>query len=234
MKKLFYYCLITIGLSSCNSNLEGVATIKGNVEGLKKGTIYLQKFDEQGNTFNLDSVIANGKGTFAFEVALQSPEILSLYLDKKDGNEFGNRILFFAEPQSMTINTHNETFDLTAKIEGSETHKYLEEYNQTLRRFGTRNTELLAEQIQALKSNNLKLADSISNISNKNKARQYLFAINYALNHKNSYIAPYIALTQSEGIQPKYLDSIYNSLSKEVSDSKYGKQLKELIEEYNK
>ncbi len=234
MKRFFLVNIMAWGLLSCQSNDENVMTVQGNVEGLKRGTIYLQRFEADGSIKNIDSVVAEGKGDFFFQVPLESPEIFGLLLSKKDNKNFENRIVFFGEAKTITINTHNETFDLTAQISGSDTQKLFEQYNQTLRKFSSKNTEYLAEQLQAIKDNNLVLADSISKLSNKNRVRQYLYSINFALNNKESYIAPYIALSQSEGIAPKYLDSIYKSLPKEIANSKYGKLLKIQVDSLQK
>lgn len=232
MKQIFITTLVLFLIVGCSQSDKDLMIVKGNVEGLKQGTIFLQNFDNQGNTHNLDSVVANGSGEFLFKVPLESPEVFCLYLDRKNNANFSNRILFFGEPKkTITIDTYNETFDLNARISGSETQKLFEEYNLTMRKFGQRNTELLAQQIQAVKDKNLQLADSILQLSNKNKIRQYLFSVNYALTHKDSYIAPYIALADGYALQRKYLDSIYNSLSDEVVNSKYGKELRKYIDE---
>ncbi len=71
--------------------------------------------------------------------------------------------------------------------------------------------------------------DSLENISNRNLQRGYAFAINYALNNKSSYIAPYVALKEIPDANTKYLDSIYSVLSPEVAASKYGKELASLL-----
>lgn len=223
------FCLVF--LVACQHSNDGkTMVVSGNVEGLKKGTLYLQRFDTQGNIVNVDSAKAKGNGLFEFKVPLESPEIFMLYLDKNNkSSEYGNRISFFAEPKHINIHTHNESFDLTAHITGSETQKYLEEYNQVIRKFSQRDTELLAQQIQAVKDKNMKKADSILQLSNNNKLREFLFSVNFALLHKDSYIAPYVALSQGYALQQKYLDSIYNSLPENVANSRYGKQLKDYI-----
>lgn len=226
MKQIFLTSIVAFTLFSCQQEGKNTMYIQGNVEGLKRGVIYLQRFDNEGNIKNIDSVVAQGKGTFSFQVPLESPEVFALHLKKEDTKNDFNRLVFFGEPKTITIDTHNETFDLTARILGSETQKLFEEYNQTIRKFNFRNTEFLGQQLQAIKDQKMTLADSIAELSRKNRIRQHLFSVNYALSNKNSYIAPYIALSESYNISPKYLDSIYKSLSKEVSESKYGKLLK--------
>ena len=74
------------------------------------------------------------------------------------------------------------------------------------------------------------MLDSLQTVSDRNVQRSVLYALNYALNNKNSYIAPYIAVKEVPNAGSVILDSIYNSLSPEVATSKYGKELGDLIE----
>ncbi|MDO4880122.1 MAG: DUF4369 domain-containing protein [Capnocytophaga sp.] len=234
MKKIILIFSTLLLIQCTEKKLEDKTMIvKGEVEGLKRGTIYLQKFDNQWNTQNIDSVIANGNGKFEFKVPLESPEIFALQLDKKETKE-PEQIIFFGEPKEININTINEKFALNAQILGSETQKQLEEYNLGLRRFFIRNTEIVAKQFSASKDKNLEVVDSLSDLAKKNEYRKHLFSVNFALNYKNSYLSPYIALTEFDFINPKYIDSIYKSLSPEVSSSKYGKMLEERLKKTEK
>jgi hypothetical protein len=54
------------------------------------------------------------------------------------------------------------------------------------------------------------------------------------LNNTDSYVAPYIAVKEVSDANLKYLDSINNSLSDDVANSKYGKELKEHIDNLKK
>ena len=67
--------------------------------------------------------------------------------------------------------------------------------------------------------------DSIEQASSNNQKRKYLFTANFALNHKDFEIAPYLALSEIKDINLKYLDTIQKSMSPKVSKSLYGKQL---------
>lgn len=234
MRKIFFIFSALFLIQCTDKKIDDKTMIvKGEVEGLKKGTIYLQKFDNQWNPIKIDSIVANGNGKFEFKINLESPEIFALQLDKKN-SEKSEQILFFGEAKEINIHTINEKFSLNAQILGSETQKQFEEYNLGLRRFIIRNTEIIAKQFSATKDNNLAMIDSLSNLAQKNEYRKHLFSVNFALNYKNSYLAPYIALTEIEFINPKYIDSIYKSLSPEVSSSKYGKMLEEHIKKQKK
>ena len=81
------------------------------------------------------------------------------------------------------------------------------------------------QKFKALKDKNFQLLDSIEQASSNNQKRKYLFTANFALNHKDFEIAPYLALSEIKDINLKYLDTIQKSMSPKVSKSLYGKQL---------
>lgn len=232
MKKIAFLASALALISCSNTEEKGTMTVEGNIDGLKKGKIFLQKY-EDGKLINLDSIEAKGNGKFTFKQKIESPEVFYIYLDlnKKEGTDFGDRLLFFGEPKTITINSKHEMFDIHAKIEGSDSQKILEEYNKNMRKFGNRNVELLELQLNAMKEQKVQEADSINNLSEKNTLRRYLYTINFAITHPDSYVSPYIALVDTPDANVKYLDSIYKVLSPEVASSKYGKELKKYIED---
>jgi hypothetical protein len=230
MKNILFMAIIGILLGSCARDTENTMTVTGNVKGLKKGMLYLQKVEDD-QLLSLDSILVEGDGRFQFKTELQSPEIFYLYLKKEDHNAINDRITFFGEPGTITITTSWDRFDTKAKIEGSKTQKKLEEFRQIMSRFNTKDLELVRARLDPKIQKDTIALDSVTQLSNKNVVRGYLYALNFALNNKDSYIAPYIALTEVADANVKYLDSIHNSLSPEVAGSKYGKELKEYLKE---
>ncbi|WP_299163956.1 DUF4369 domain-containing protein [uncultured Eudoraea sp.] len=218
-------------LTSCGTkDTENTMTVTGKVKGLKKGTLYLQHIPDTSLVV-IDSLKVEGDGNFTFKTELDSPEIFYLYLNKKDNNDVNDRITFFGEPGTITINTNWNTFDTKAKIEGSESHKKLEEYRKVMSRFNTTNLEIMRAVYDPETPKDSLTQDSIQKASDRNLRRGYLFALNFALNNKESHIAPYIALKEVPDANKIYLDSINNSLSPEVANGKYGRALQEYLEE---
>jgi hypothetical protein len=229
MKHLFYLGFITLLLISCSEDTTNTMFVTGNVKGLKKGTLYLQHVPDS-SLVTIDSLEVDGDGSFSFKTELESPEIFYLYLNKKDNNDINDRIDFFGEPGNITINTNWNTFDANAKVEGSATHKKLEEYRKTMTRFNKRSLEIMQGTMNREVPLDTNQLDSIQKLSDKNIQKGYAFALNFALNNKDSYIAPFIALTEVSDANIKYLDSINNSLTPEVAESKYGKALQNFLE----
>ena len=229
MKHLFYLGCIALLLISCSEDTTNTMFVTGNVKGLKKGTLYLQHVPDS-SLVTIDSLEVDGDGSFSFKTKLESPEIFYLYLNKKDNNDINDRIDFFGEPGTITINTNWNTFDANAKIEGSATHKKLDEYRKTMTRFNKRSLEIMQVTANGDTPLDSLQLDSIQKLSDKNIQKGYAFALNFALNNKDSYIAPFIALTEVSDANIKYLDSINNSLTPEVAESKYGKALQNFLE----
>jgi len=229
MKKCLWTLLIISLFFACKQEPDpNSMTVSGQVKGLKKGTLFLQRVQDT-LLVTLDSIQKRGDGEFSFTTILESPEIYYLYLDKEDNNEINDRITFFAEPGSIVINTTWNGFDTDAEISGSESQKKLEEYQSVMSQFNAKNLELLQAAADPEIQEDPIALDSLLNVNDSNLKREFLYTLNYALNNKDSYIAPYIAVKEASNAGAGILDSIYNSLSPEVAVSKYGQELGELL-----
>lgn len=229
MKRLAFILSLLI-VSSCakdNSNF----TLKGSIKDLKKGTVYLQRIDDT-LLVSIDSLQINGESQFELHTNLDEPEVLYLKLDK-NGEESGI-IPFFADQGITEINTTLKNFYMDAKIKGSKQQERLEEYNKMMDKFKDKNLDLIKNNLEARKSQDSSLINSSFKEYNNLILRKYLYTINYAMNNKDSEIAPYLAVSEISDANVKYLDTINNALTPEVKSSKYGKILQELISERKK
>ncbi|MFT6935061.1 MAG: hypothetical protein ACJAUQ_001454 [Maribacter sp.] len=228
MKQFLYSLSILCLVLSCAGETENTMTVSGNIKGLKKGTLYLQHLKDT-TLVTVDSLEIEGNGNFTFQTELESPEIFYLYLNKKDNNDVNDRLSFFAEPGLITIKTNWNTFDTKAKITGSKSHEKLEEYQKVMSRNNLRSLELIQLSANQNAEYSQQKLDSIELLYTRKIQRNYVYAINFAINNKDSYIAPYIAVKKIPEANIIYLDSIASVLPKEVSNSKYGKELTELL-----
>ncbi len=223
MKKIALLSLIILIVSCSNKSSDLI--VKGNVKGLKKGTIYLKKVKDT-LLVTIDSLIVNGNSEFEFKSNLESPEMFFLYLDKNSNEE--GRISFFADKGITEINTTLKNFVFDAKINGSSQQKTLEEYQKVMSRINGRNLDLIKKTFEA-KDDTVKL-NTINKEYNNLLKRKYLYTVNFAINNKDSEVAPYLALTEIYNAQIKYLDTINNVLTSKVKTSKYGKELQFFID----
>lgn len=203
--------------------------VSGRVDGLRKGTLFLQKVLDS-TLISIDSIVINGNPEFNFKTKIESPEIYYLYLNKDDGDTLNDRVMFFAEKGEITINTLLKTFESSAKVSGSENQELLQEYQKIARQFNAKNLDYIKAYINNAKSaNDSRSSDSIQKEMDKLLKRRYLYALNFAITHGDNVIAPYIALTEVSDANIKYLDTVASKLTEEVKSSKYGKLLIDLI-----
>lgn len=232
MKKLALLLVILISITSC-SEKESNLIVSGEIKGLKKGTLYLQKIDDT-SLVNIDSVVVDGDPMFSMETYIESPQIMYLYLEKVDNNTYDDRIDFFADEGEISINTKLEKFETSAEVVGSVNQEKLIEYRKMISRFNDQNLDLIKASFEAEKSQD---EDKLMEIDKKYDGllkRKYLYTVNFAINNKDHEIAPYLALSEVFDANIKYLDTIYNSLAPKVQKSKYGKELKSFLKERRK
>lgn len=229
MFKNIIVLLLVLFLASCNNSDNFYLT--GTISGLKKGTLYLQRVDDT-TLVNLDSLVVDGNPEFSFQTHLDEPQVLYLNLEKRDASDYDDRILFFAEPGEMTLTTSLKNFERQAAITGSKNQLKLEEYNEMIMKFNDQNLDLIKKSFEAQEQE--KAEDSLEFYDKKMQSlvkRRYLYTVNFALNNKDLEIAPYLAVSEIFDANVKYLDTIYNSLEKDIRKSKYGKTLKDFIQE---
>tara|TARA_R110000868_G_scaffold98706_2_gene271720 strand:- start:5807 stop:6511 length:705 start_codon:yes stop_codon:yes gene_type:complete len=233
MKKILFLSVVGLLFISCAGDTKNTMTVNGSIKGLKKGTLYLQQLQDT-ILKNIDSLEIKGNGDFSFKTEVASPDIYYLYLVKNDNNDINDRITFFGEPGNITVETSWDSFDFAATVKGSATNDKFEEYKKGMSRYNARNLELLQARFDPnLKKDSLTI-DSLIKLEDKNIYRSYAYALNFALNNKDSYVAPYIAVVEVANANVKYLDSIHKMLTPEVASSKYGMQLKKHLEEVKK
>ncbi|MFV5686122.1 DUF4369 domain-containing protein [Flavobacterium sp. GB2R13] len=234
MKKSIIAFATLLLLSSCSekeskTNLH----ITGNIKGLKKGTLYIQRIVDT-SLVAIDTINIDGSSAFESDLDLKSPEMLYLFLDRGVSNSLDNNITFFAEPGNITIETNLDSYLSGAKITGSKNNDLYQEYKKINSRFTDENLTLIEKKFNAIKNNNTKTIDSLSAKQDSNIKRKYLFATNFAINNRNYDVAPYIALSEIYDINIKYLDTIQKSMSPKVAQSLYGKKLTKYVADIKK
>lgn len=228
MKKLAFL-LFTFFLIACGEKQHDLI-VKTNIKGLKKGTVYLKKVVDT-TLMTMDSLIINGNSIFELHAPIDTPEVFYLYLDKHSAEK--DRIAFFADKGITEINTTLKNFVFDAKIKGSDQQKRLDEYQAVISKINNRNLDLIKEQFDAQKEGDTVKLKAIQKESNGALKRKYLYTVNFALNNRDSEVAPYLALSEIYDAQTKLLDTINNSLTPKVKASKYGKELQKFINEIN-
>lgn len=234
MKYAIVTLFVLLTFSACSKKeSNGNLHITGNIKGLKKGTLYIQKIVDTA-LMAIDTIEINGDSHFSSDLDIQSPEMYYLFLDRGITNSLDNNLSFFAEAGSINIETSLEYFNSDAKITGSKNQEKYEEYKKIISRFTDENLSLMEKKFNAFKNKNMKMVDSIETLQNLNLKRRYLFTTNFALNNKDSEVAPYLALSEISDINLKYLDTIQKTMSPKIAQSLYGKKLIQFYKERKK
>ncbi len=226
MRKIFAIGFLLSIVACTSGKKQGNMVVQGQISGLKKGTLYLQKMVDTA-VVSVDSVSVIGEDNFQLSDDVISSEMYYLTFDF---NNTEQKIMFFGEPGIITVNDDVQRLGVDTKIEGSENQKVYETYKRIASRFQNKQLELLEANFNAQKEENIKKSDSIRELSESYVKRRYLYTINFALQNPDSEVAAYLTLTELTNANVKYLDSINNNLSDKVKNSTYGKQLQTFID----
>ena len=226
MKKEFLIFNLLILTFSCSTN-ETKMIVSGNIDGLKKGTIYLQK-QQDSIIVSIDSILVEGNSNFKLETEINEPDIYYLYLDKNDGDSLNDIITFFGNNGKINIKTSLKNFDSSYEISGSKNTELLQEYFSIIRKFNLQNLDLLEIYYKAQIENNQTKIDSVNTQIENLIKRKYLYTLNFATNNSEFEISPYLAVSQIADANQEFLLKLYDTLPEKIKKSKYGNILQKL------
>lgn len=211
---------------ACSSKKEGNMIVQGQIKGLKKGKLYLQKMVDTV-LVSVDSIALLGTETFKLTDNVDSPV---LYYLTFDGNTTDKRILFFGEKGTITINDKVDEFGFNPEINGSKNQKILDKFNVMSKMFQNQRLEFIKKDFEAKKAKDEKLIEKLEKDYQRLVRRRVLYTTNFALTNADTEVAPYIALTEMYDASLKMLDTVNNSLSTEIKASDYGKRFQEYLD----
>lgn len=223
MKKLIFIYFLLIS-TSCENN-ENNMTVKVNVENFKKGNVYLQKVSDS-TLINIDSIFVKKNESIILKYKIDSPELFYLNLDISN---IENRIEFFGEKGEININTSLEKFNSDFNITGSSADSIYRDYLSVIKKFNNQRLDLIKLSFDVAKTETNDSLIKVQNQINSLDKRQYLYNLNYAVSNGDSYISPLIAINEFSDSGKIVLDTIKNSMSNEVLDSKYGKIFNDIL-----
>ena len=234
MKKFLLSFASVLTILSCTEKKPDTNThITGNVKGLSNGMLYLQKMNDTV-LVAIDSVKMEGDSKFQFDLNIDSPEVMYLVINRGVTKSLDNDLPIFVEPGTINVDTELKYFYANAKVTGSKNHELLEQFQKINTKYKTDILEISKEKFDALRFERIQDLDSIEQKLNKKISRKSLYAVNFALTNKDFEVAPFVALSELTNVNLKLLDTINNSLSPKVAQSRYGKLLNEFIKERKK
>lgn len=225
MKKIIALFAIALVAFACSSKKEGNMIVKGQITGLKKGTLYLQKMKDTA-LVSVDSVKLLGDDKFVLTDNVESPVMYYLTFD---GNANEKRLMFFGEQGEITITDNIEEFGFKPKVTGSKNQEVMDKFREIDVKFRDQRLDFIAKDFEARQAKDEELVKQLELDYKKMMRRRFLFATNFAIANANSEAAPYIALTELFDANIQLLDTINNSLSNKVKNSNYGKRLQKFV-----
>ena len=229
MKKFLFFILLIL-FTNCSNHNDEMMILDLQVEGFKKGKIYLQKINDSV-LVNVDSIYVEDDSYLQFKQKINSPEIfyIALNISKND-----NRIEFFAENSDITIKSNLKKFNSDYTVTGSFNDSIYRDYQNIIKKFNYEKLDLIEKSINLTKIQKFDSVNLIENEIQNIDKRKLLYSLNYAVNNGNSSVAPYIAINNFKNNDQLILDTIFRSLDKDVLESKYGKMLGKLINSNSK
>jgi len=202
-------------------------SIKGTIEGIETGKIYLQRLVE-GQPQNIDTAdVVDGK--FTFKGKMEMPDFRLLVLNEQD--YFAP---FFLDNSSITVKAKKDSLR-AATYKGSPSQDIFKIYMTEV--------EKLSKDMQALQTK-FQNAMSTGNTDEAEKAKidgqamqdnNLFYTKNFVKEHKNSVVSAYFALAVLAGqVNGAELDSIVSSFPAEIGTSEYVIKLKEIVQEQKK
>lgn len=232
MKNIFLVVSLLMLLSSCSEE-QNRMYLTGEVKGLKKGMVILKKANDTA-VYPVDSIMINGDAHFSFSEIVPTSELYFLELKIKNESLKDKSLSFFAEPGEINIITSLENFNTAAIITGSKNQEKYDEFRTLIRRYTDKDLDLMEEEFSAIQRGDDSLRNEIRKQREGTITRKYLATVNFAINHNDYELAPYLMLSEIYDANVKYLDTVYKSLTPKIKDSKYGIALESFIQERKK
>lgn len=225
MRRFIAVIIVSILIFSCSKEKTGNMVVKGQIKGLKKGTLYLQKMKDT-TLISVDSVQLFGKDTYRLVDDVDSP---TMYYLTFNGDVKPKKLMFFGEKGEITINDNIEEFGFKPTIEGSKNQEVMDEFQKINHQFKMKRLDFIAKDIEARAKKDTIGVDSLEKAYKRMVRKRFLFTTNFAIAHKDSEASPYIALSELFDANIYLLDTINNSLTDRVKSSNYGKRLQKFV-----
>ena len=223
--KLKYYFLFVM-IIGCGTKTDSY-NVNLEVKGLKKGKLILKKIIDT-SFVKLDSFIVNSGNKINFNVESQDSEMLFIDLNLNDNSDV-KTLNFFYEKNDIDIITSLDNYGFEIKVNGSKNDSLYRDYIAINKKFNNQKLDLFQKTFENKNSNNLDSLKIIEKLVVNINKRQYLHNANFAVRNSNYELSPFIALTDLFDSK-NMLDTIYKSLNTKIKNSKYGKELKSVID----
>lgn len=218
--------VVLFAACSQENNKEGTGKfdIQGTISGNVEGEVSLGKFvDREFQAHYTDQITAEG---FRFEDSLDYPELFYINLKEVEGYQ-----PLFVEPGEIKIELIVDSTGLAdLKVEGSTSHAIYNEYVAVMDSFNQQSGYIYEELYQPAREQDdaVKMAKADSMFDELDKAQKN-FLIEFAIQHNESVVSPYIIYRRAYFFDLSELDSVTSGFSEKISETEYVERLNERI-----
>ena len=153
-----YLLVLFFFVFSCTKiDNENYFSLNLQIEGLKKGIIYLEKISDSSMVV-IDSVSYNGNNSIQFQGKIDEPEIMIISLTFENETD-PKRFPFFVEKSNIILKTRLKHFGFKVDSKGSKNDSIYRQYLEINKRFNNEKLDLISKSLGFQKSAN---KDSIS------------------------------------------------------------------------
>ena len=219
MRKIALVIAFVGTLVSC-SNTE--LKVNGTVNGLENDSFIVAQIEE-GRPSNIDTIeVKNGK--FTYTEKLESPDFRLFILQSNPQKG----MFMFVGNDNITLNGSIDSLD-KADIKGSESQDTYTGLIESFKKVQEEKGQLYQEaQMAQMQKDSIKLESLKDAIElNDKKAEEVVYT--FAKENTNSPLAPWALNTIIQKFEYETINPIYEGLTQEVKDSKYGKELSERL-----
>ncbi|MFL9844409.1 redoxin domain-containing protein [Flavobacterium rhizosphaerae] len=231
MKNMFLGLAASFLIVACNSLAENEYEIKGNVDPSLNGKkVFLQKQGGMGYVATDTAVVENG--TFIFKDTISEPEMRFIAIEDK---EPGNVVDFILEPGSIKIETDKDILH-NSKRYGTYNNEKLEEYYSINKGFTEELKEFQkkkqAAYMQAMQTKDTAAVNNLMKEEEVFRKRSEDLNIKFIKENPKAYINLFFVgnLVNSPNHPFDEVKKLYNSLDKDLLNTKMGKKLSEFID----
>lgn len=225
MKNLIFLILVSTLIFSCTSDPRYI--VEGELAGIDKGTVYLQK-RELGQFVKVDSAsIEDG----AFQInggSVSYPDAYYLSIDGKRGY-----LMLFIENTKITVSGHADSL-VMAEVDGSVSQAEYDEFNDGLEPFYTRNNTLFQEIRNARQVGDEQQAEEL--VAERNVLFDEIdeYYIQFIKSHNASYVTPMILQSIAYNMTGEEIKSYIKQLDTQLMETETIIRIKDRIEKLKK
>ncbi len=207
-------------LASCNTQSE--LKVTATIDGLENGKFIVAKIEENRPT-NIDTVeVKDGK--FTYTEKMDSPDFRLFILE--ENRQKG--VFVFVGNDNVTLKGSIDSID-KAEITGSKSQDLYSELIESFKKVQEEKGQLYQEaQMAQMQKDSLKL-ESIKDAIELNDKKAEKVVYEFAKTNKETVLSAWALNTIIQKFEYDSVNPIYEGLSQDVKDSKYGKDLGERL-----